>query len=98
MRRHRVLFPALGLIAVLALALAASASARPSKPSKGGKGETEHVQPPAETSSGSLEQLPGRLGCLADGKASAKLCGKARALKGAGVGFGSRAIAISPDG
>jgi DNA-binding beta-propeller fold protein YncE len=97
MSRHRVTFTVLGLIAVLALALAASASARPSKPSKG-KGETEHVQPPAETSSGSLEQLPGRLGCLADGKASNKLCGKARALKGAGIGFGSRAIAISPDG
>jgi DNA-binding beta-propeller fold protein YncE len=95
MSRHRVIFTVLGLIAVLALALVASASARPSKPSKGG---SEHVQPPAETSSGSLEQLPGRLGCLADGKASNKLCGKARALKGAGVGFGSRAIAISPDG
>jgi DNA-binding beta-propeller fold protein YncE len=95
MSRHRVSLTVLGLIAVLALALAASASARPSKPSKGG---TEHVQPPVETSSGSLEQLPGRLGCLADGKASKKLCGKARALKGAGVGFGSRAIAISPDG
>jgi DNA-binding beta-propeller fold protein YncE len=98
MNRNRVTFTVLGLIAVLALALAASASARPSKPSKGGKGESEHVQPPVETSEGSLEQLPGRLGCLADGKASVKLCGRARALKSPGVGVGSRAIAISPDG
>ncbi len=98
MSRNRVTFTVIGLIAVLALALAASASARPSKPSNSGSGESEHVQPPAETSEGSLEQLPGRLGCLAYGKASKKLCGKARAMKGAGPGVGSRAIAISPDG
>ncbi|HEY2478283.1 MAG TPA: beta-propeller fold lactonase family protein [Solirubrobacterales bacterium] len=86
----------LGLLAVLALlALPAGAAAKPSK--KGGSG-TEHVQPPVETSEGGLEQLPGRLGCLAQGKASIQLCGKARALKDPGVGFGSRAIAISPDG
>jgi len=96
MSRPRVSVLVLGLVALLALALVASASAKPSK--KGGESETEHVQPPAETSEGSLEQLPGRLGCLADGKASTKLCGKARALKGAGPGVGSRAIAISPDG
>jgi DNA-binding beta-propeller fold protein YncE len=95
MGRPRVSVVVLGLVATLALALAAGTAA---KPSKGGEGETEHVQPPAETSEGSLEQLPGRLGCLADGKASVKLCGKARALKGAGPGVGSRAIAISPDG
>jgi DNA-binding beta-propeller fold protein YncE len=98
MSRNRLNFTVIGLIAVLVLALAASASARPSKPSKGGKGESEHVQPPVETSSGALEQLPGRLGCLSSGKASKKACGKARALKGAGPGVGSRAIAISPDG
>jgi DNA-binding beta-propeller fold protein YncE len=86
---------ALGLITILALLLLATgASAKPSK--KGGG--TEHVQPPVETSEGSLEQLPGRLGCVAQGKASIKLCGRARALKDPGVGFGSRAIAISPDG
>jgi DNA-binding beta-propeller fold protein YncE len=96
MSRPRVSVLVLGLVALLSLALVAGASAKPSK--KGGKSETEHVQPPAETSEGSLEQLPGRLGCLADGKASKKLCGKARALKGAGPGVGSRAIAISPDG
>src|SRR6202000_1203714 len=85
--------------AVLALALAAGAGAAPSKKGgKAGKSESEHVQPPVETSEGSLEQLPGRLGCLSSGKAANKLCGRARALKGAGPGVGSRAIAISPDG
>jgi DNA-binding beta-propeller fold protein YncE len=98
MSRSRLYIPILGLIALLAVALSASASAAPGKPSKGGRGGTEHVQPPVETSEGSLEQLPGRLGCLAEGKASKRLCGKARALKGAGPGVGSHAIAISPDG
>jgi DNA-binding beta-propeller fold protein YncE len=97
MNRHRLHFAVLGLIALLALALAASAAAKPAKPTKEGGG-TEHVQPPVETSEGSLEQLPGRLGCVAQGKASVKLCGRARALKDPGVGFGSRAIAITPDG
>ncbi len=95
MRRRRLSVLVIGLLAVLALALAAGAAA---KPSKGGEGESEHVQPPVETSEGSLEQLPGRLGCLAQGKASVKLCGRARALKGAGPFMGSRAIAVSPDG
>jgi len=86
------------LVAVVAgLVLAAGATAKPTKPTKGSSG-TEHVQPPVETSEGALEQLPGRLGCLSSGKASRKACGKARALKGAGPGVGSRAIAISPDG
>jgi DNA-binding beta-propeller fold protein YncE len=99
MRSRQPFLTVLGLVAILALVLAASAGATPSKPSKkGGKTSTEHVQPPVETSEGALEQLPGRLGCLAEGKASVKLCGKARALKGAGPGVGSRAIAISPDG
>jgi DNA-binding beta-propeller fold protein YncE len=98
MDRRRLPFVVLGLIAVLALALAAGASAAPSKGGKTGEAESEHVQPPVETSEGSLEQLPGRLGCVAQGKASVKLCGRARALKDPGVGFGSRAIAISPDG
>jgi DNA-binding beta-propeller fold protein YncE len=99
MNRNRLRFAVLGLIAVLALALAAGAGAAPSKKGgKAGKSESEHVQPPVETSEGSLEQLPGRLGCLSSGKAANKLCGRARALKGAGPGVGSRAIAISPDG
>ncbi len=86
------------LIAIIAaLVLAAGASAKPTKPAKE-SGSTEHVQPPVETSEGALEQLPGRLGCLSSGKAANKLCGKARALKGAGPFAGSRAIAISPDG
>jgi DNA-binding beta-propeller fold protein YncE len=54
--------------------------------------------PPAETATGSLTQLPGRLGCLSGGKAAKTSCGKARALKGPGPGVGSRAIAVSPDG
>lgn len=99
MNRHRVSLLVLGLIAVLTLALAAGAGAKPSKPAKNpGSSSSEHVQPPVETSEGSLEQLPGRLGCLAQGRASVKLCGRARALKGPGPGVGSRAIAISPDG
>jgi len=87
------------LVAVVAgLVLAAGAAAKPSKGGGKKSSGTEHVQPPVETSEGALEQLPGRLGCLSSGKASNKLCGKARALKGAGPGVGSRAIAISPDG
>jgi DNA-binding beta-propeller fold protein YncE len=93
-RRRPLLFRSiLGLTAALALLLLPGlASAAPQGKSN------EKVQPPVETSEGGLEQLPGRLGCLAQGKASIKLCGRARALKEPGVGFGSRAIAISPDG
>jgi len=47
---------------------------------------------------GSLTQLPRAAGCLVDRSAPSGPCGTARALKGAGVGFGSRAIAVSPDG
>jgi DNA-binding beta-propeller fold protein YncE len=83
----------IGLAAALALLLLPGlASAAPQGKSN------EKVQPPVETSEGGLEQLPGRLGCLATGKASLKLCGKARGLKGAGPFMGSRAIAISRDG
>jgi DNA-binding beta-propeller fold protein YncE len=82
----------LGLLALLALLVVPSvASAAP-------RGKSETAQPPVATSEGSIEQLPGRLGCLAQGKASVKLCGKARGLKGAGPFMGSRAIAISRDG
>ena len=99
MRSRHLPISIVGLVAILALVLATSAGAAPSKPSKkGGKTSTEHVQPPVETSEGALEQLPGRLGCVAQGKASIKLCARGRALKDPGVGFGSRAIAISPDG
>lgn len=83
----------LGLLAVLALLVfpAGAAGAR-------GTESGEHAQPPVETSSGSLQQLPGRLGCLATGKAATRLCARARALKGPGPFMGSRAIAVSPDG
>jgi DNA-binding beta-propeller fold protein YncE len=47
---------------------------------------------------GSLTQLPKSAGCLVDRSAPSRGCGSARALKGPGVGFGSRAIAVSPDG
>jgi DNA-binding beta-propeller fold protein YncE len=84
----------LGLMAVLALLVIPGLAGAAKGKAKGG----ETAQPPVATSEGSLEQLPGRLGCLAQGKASIKLCGKARALKGAGPFMGSRAIAVSPDG
>src|ERR1700761_1785761 len=95
--RGRLLSLAVLIAIVAGLLLAAGASAKPTKPAKE-SGSTEHVQPPVETSEGALEQLPGRLGCLSSGKASKKVCGQARALKGAGPGVGSRAIAISTDG
>jgi DNA-binding beta-propeller fold protein YncE len=84
---HRASIGLLAVLALLALPAFAAGAARQPKP----------VAPP-ETSAGALEQLPGRLGCLSSGKAAKKLCGRARALKGAGPGVGSRAIAISPDG
>jgi DNA-binding beta-propeller fold protein YncE len=87
--RPRHLHPTLfGLLAIVALLLVpALASAAGKKP-----------QPPKETVTGSLTQLPGRLGCLSDGKGAKAECGQARALKGPGPGVGSRAIAVSPDG
>jgi DNA-binding beta-propeller fold protein YncE len=87
--RSRHLHPTLfGLLAIVALLLVpALASAAGKKP-----------QPPKETVTGSLAQLPGRLGCLSDGKGAKAACGQARALKGPGPGVGSRAIAVSPDG
>jgi DNA-binding beta-propeller fold protein YncE len=83
---HRALLGLLAALAVLAFPAFASAAPEP-KP-----------LPPKETNVGALEQLPGRLGCLSSGKAAKKACGKGRALKGAGPGVGSRAIAASPDG
>jgi DNA-binding beta-propeller fold protein YncE len=89
--RHR---PLLAILAALALALLAF----PAFAAAAAKEGKEHPQPPVETTAGSLEQLPGRLGCLSSGPAARKACGLGRALKGAGPGVGSRAIAISPDG
>jgi DNA-binding beta-propeller fold protein YncE len=90
MRTKRIPLIVLSLLALLAFPAFAGAA-----PKAGGG---EHPQPPVETKTGALEQLPGRLGCLADGPAAKSLCGKARALKGPGPFMGSRAIAISPDG
>jgi DNA-binding beta-propeller fold protein YncE len=89
MRTQRIHLIVLGLLALLAFPALAGAA---------GKEGREHPQPPVETSTGGLEQLPGRLGCLSSGPAAKKACGQGRALKGAGPGVGSRAIAISPDG
>jgi DNA-binding beta-propeller fold protein YncE len=86
MGTRRLLLIVLGLLALLAFPALAAAAKEP-KP-----------LPPRETRVGALEQLPGRLGCIASGKAAKKVCGQGRALKGAGPGVGSRAIAISPDG
>ncbi len=83
---HRALLGLLAAIALLVFPAFASAAPEP-KP-----------LPPKETRVGALEQLPGRLGCLSSGKAAKKVCGQGRALKGAGPGVGSRAIAVSPDG
>jgi DNA-binding beta-propeller fold protein YncE len=94
MTRHLLTRSAIGLFGILALAPLAS----PGLAAAAGKGGREHVQPPVTTASGSLAQLPGRLGCLSSGKAAKKACGRARALKGAGPGVGSRAVAVSPDG
>jgi DNA-binding beta-propeller fold protein YncE len=91
-RRLRLPLAILAALALLAFPALAGAAGE-------GKAKTgEHPLPPAETKVGSLEQLPGRLGCLADGPAAKSLCGKARALKGPGPFMGSRALAISPDG
>src|SRR5690348_15195206 len=84
----------LGLLAAALVFLVVPAPAAAAPKGKGG----EHPQPPVATKTGGLEQLPGRLGCLATGPAAKTLCGRARALKGAGPFMGSRAIAISPDG
>jgi DNA-binding beta-propeller fold protein YncE len=79
----------LGLLALIALALPALASAAPER----------HPQPPVSTANGSLQQLAGTVGCVGTGAVARKAgCGEVRAVKGPGVGFGSRAIAISPDG
>jgi DNA-binding beta-propeller fold protein YncE len=88
----------LGLLAVLAL-LALPAAASAAKPSSGSGGSGRHPVAPRSTKLGSLVQLPGSQGCLADGAAKGAVrCGHARALKGPGPFMGSRAVAVSPDG
>jgi fibronectin-binding autotransporter adhesin len=85
-----------GLLVVVALALPALALAAPEP----GSGGFKHPQPPVPTPHGKLVQLPGRQGCIVAASAAKKAptCARARALDGPGVGFGSHAIAISPDG
>jgi DNA-binding beta-propeller fold protein YncE len=88
--RHRQLSPRLAivLVAIAGLALPASVLGAPSPK------QVRHKAPPP----GTLTQLPKSAGCLVDRSAPSGACGSARALKGPGVGFGSRAIAVSPDG
>lgn len=88
---HLSLLALLGIIGLLLVPSGAAAAGKES-------GSSEHAQPPVETSAGSLEQLPGRLGCLAQGPLSKRVCAKARALKAPGPFMGSRAVAVSPDG
>ncbi len=47
---------------------------------------------------GTLTQLQGKGGCVADRSAKGSGCASARALKGPGAFMGSEAIAVSPDG
>jgi DNA-binding beta-propeller fold protein YncE len=75
-----------GLIAVVALALPVAA------PASAAKGAAKKRAP------GTLTQLGGKRGCVADRSARARGCARARALDGPGPFMGSRAIALSPDG
>lgn len=74
---------ALALAAVLVAALALASGA---------------LAAPAKPKPGTLTQLSGKRGCLADRSAKARGCAVARALNGPGPFMGSRAIAVSPDG
>ncbi len=94
MSRRRLTTLAVFFAAVVALALPVLASAAPEPGSAGIK----HPQPPKPTPHGKLVQLPGPKGCVVAASAKTKGCARARALAGPGVGFGSHAIAISPDG
>jgi DNA-binding beta-propeller fold protein YncE len=83
------------LCAVVVLALPALAAAAPEVE----PGSLKHPLPPKRTPHGKLIQLPGKAGCIvAEGAKGPSSCGRARALAGPGVGFGSHAIAVSPDG
>jgi DNA-binding beta-propeller fold protein YncE len=93
MRRslHRPCFvpgASVALAALALLALPASAAAAPAKQ----RADRKAAKP------GTLTQLPGGRGCLADRSTPTRRCGTARALKGPGPFMGSRAIALSPDG
>ncbi len=77
------------LVALVALVLPAGALAAPAAHRHAGKKAAQQ---------GTLKQLPGPRGCLADRSTPAKGCGTARALEGPGPFMGSRAIAVSADG
>lgn len=89
-----LLLGALALLVALLLPAAALAAPKAEAPAQP---QPQSKSKPAK-SRGSLLQLPGTAGCLVDRSAPSGKCGVARALKGPGVGFGSRAIAVSPDG
>jgi DNA-binding beta-propeller fold protein YncE len=86
-------FPALAALVAVMLALPALAVGAEVEP-----GSHKHPLPPKPTPHGKLVQLPGAKGCITGGAKPGGTCARARALLGPGVGFGSRAIAISPDG
>lgn len=77
---------------VIALAFVASAIAKPSA--------APVAKPPSKQAEprGTLVQLPGSGGCLADSSKPTAGCGRVRALVGPGPFMGSRAIVVSPDG
>jgi DNA-binding beta-propeller fold protein YncE len=99
----RTLAKSIAILACLALALALPALAAAATVGAEGAvkepGSARHPQPPKPTPHGKIVQLPGKAGCIvAAGAKGGATCARARALSGPGVGFGSHAIAISPDG
>ncbi|HEY2716318.1 MAG TPA: beta-propeller fold lactonase family protein [Solirubrobacterales bacterium] len=100
--RSLTVFAALvALVACMALTVGVAAGA-PSVGAEGAPkepGSKRHPQPPKPSPHGKLTQLQGKAGCIvAAGAKGPASCGRARALTGPGDGFGSHAIAISPDG
>ncbi len=89
-------------VVIVCVVLAPAAAGAPTVGAEGAvkePGSLKHPQPPKPNPHGTLVQLPGRAGCIAAaGAKGAATCARARALSGPGVGFGSHAIAISPDG
>ena len=81
------------IVLAAALLLAASAFATPAPQGKAQHAKKKHARTP-----GTLVQLAGPSGCLADRSAHNKSCGPARALQGPAPFLGSRAVALSPDG
>ncbi|MGD9734628.1 MAG: beta-propeller fold lactonase family protein [Solirubrobacterales bacterium] len=87
------------LTALAALLVCASLTFAASAGAAFEPGSHRHPQPPKRTPHGKLVQLPGKAGCIvAAGAKGPASCARGRALSGPGVGFGSHAIDISPDG